>query len=305
MKLQQLRYLCEIVDRGLNVSRAAASLHTSQPGVSKQIRLLEEELGSAVLERRATRVTGLTATGRAILPAARRMLLEAENLQRQARESAAAGGVRLTIATTHTHARYALLPALKRFIQRYPGVELELRQATPQRIAQLVAAGAADIGIATMPVEHVPGLAWQPCYRIDHIVIAPSRHPLLRERNLSLASLARFPLVTYDASFRFGHLVRERFMAQGLEPNIVISAIDSDVIKAYVEAGFGVAILPATAYSATRDKGLRSRPANHLFAPNICYVMTLEGRHLEPHLQDFVTFIRSAQPKRAAPDADS
>ena len=303
MKLQQLRYLCEIADRGLNVSRAAAALHTSQPGVSKQIRLLEEELGSILLERRGTRITGLTAAGHAILAGARRMLLEAENLRRQAHEEVASGGAHLTIATTHTHARYAVLPALKRFMQAYPRVALELRQASPQRIAQLVVAGEADIGIATGPVGQVPGLARQPCYRLDHSVITPRCHPLLNERRLRLEMLAGFPLITYDSSFRLGRLVRERFAALGLEPHVVISAIDSDIIKAYVEAGFGVAILPTIAYSPARDKGLRAIAAGHLFSPSTCYVMTLEGRHLESHLRDFIALIRTAPSGRAAPAA--
>lgn len=293
MKLQQLRYLCEIVDRGLNVSRAAAALHTSQPGVSKQMRLLEEELGAVLLERRGTRVVGLTDAGRAALPAARRMLLDAENLRRQTREVAAPGKTRLVIATTHTHARYAVLPVFERFIQRHPRVALELRQASPQHIAQLVVAGAVDIGIATEAVEQVAGLTRTPCYRLDHSIITPPRHPLLRQRRVKLQELARYPIITYDATFRLGRLVRDQFQVRGLKPDIVISAIDSDIIKAYVEAGFGVAILPTIAYNPARDRRLRAVDANHLFEASHCFVMTLEGRHLEDHLRDFIALVKA------------
>lgn len=298
LKLQQLRYLCEIVDRGLNVSRAAAALHTSQPGVSKQLRLLEEELGAVLMERRGTRVIGLTEAGRAALPAARRMLLDAENLRRQTREVAAPGKSRLVIATTHTHARYAVLPVFERFIRRHPQVALELRQASPQRIAQMVAAGDADIGIATEPVEEVTGLSRTPCYRLNHSIITPPRHPLLRQQRVRLQDLARHPIITYDATFRLGRMVRERFKARGLKPDIVISAIDSDIIKAYVEAGFGVAILPTVAYDAARDRGLRAVDANHLFEASNCFVMTLEGRYLENYLRDFTALVKVVLPGR-------
>lgn len=292
MKLQQLHYFCEIVDRDLNVSRAAAALHISQPGVSRQLRLLEAELGAPVFERRGARVVALTAAGRAILPAARRMLLEARNMLLDAREGEGAV-VRMSIATTHTHARYAVLPALQRFRRSYPAISVTLSQTSPQRIAQLVVSGAADIGVATEPLEPVAGLARERCYQLEHSVIVPRGHALLRERQLDLAVLARHPLITYEASFRLGRLVRERFAAAGLAPDIVISAIDSDIIKAYVEAGFGVAILPAICCDATRDRALRAIPAGHLFELSTCQVMTLRGRHLPPHLSEFIAQLKA------------
>ena len=294
MKLQQLRYLCEIVDRGLNVSRAAAALHTSQPGVSKQIRLLEEELGVTLLERRSTRVAGLTEAGRAMLPTMRQMLLGADNLKRQAREAAAPAKAKLIIATTHTHARYVLPAMFKRFVQRHPSVALQMRQGNTQRIVELLKSGEADIGVSTEPVERVSDISLVACYRFGQSVITPRSHPLLAQRRkLTLERLLPYPIITYDERFRLGRAVREEFGKRGLEPNIVIGAIDSDIMKAYVEAGFGIAVLMNIAYSPASDKALRALPATELFGEITCYAMTLKGRHLEAHAKDFIGLMQS------------
>jgi LysR family cys regulon transcriptional activator len=300
MNLKQIRYLCEIVDRGFNVSRAAEALHTSQPGISKQIQLLEEELGAALLERRNTRLVGLTRTGRDILPAARRMLLDADDVRSKAREASTPGARHLIVATTHTHARYSVLPAFREFRESNPKVTLELRQASPTQIAELVATGKVDIGIATEPLVRAPGVTYVPCYRMEHVVIVPNRHPLLRAHHLRLEDIARYPVVAYDSTFRFGRVLRERFRAQRIELNIAINAIDSDIAKAYVEAGFGIAILPRIVWDPSRDRELRVIPASHLFEASMCHVMTLEGRELESYKRDFITRIQTVTAKLAS-----
>ena len=294
MKLQQLRYLCEIVDSGLNVSRAAAALHTSQPGISKQIRMLESELGVSLLERRRTRITGLTDAGAALLPTMRNMLQGAEHLRRQAREVASPAKAKLIIATTHTHARYVLPAMFKRFVQRHPHVSLQMRQTRTERILELLRSGEADIGVTTEPIEPLKGIALVPCYRFGHSVITQPKHPLLAlRRRLSLDHLLRYPIVTYDERFRLGRAVREEFEKRGLEPNIVVRAIDSDIAKAYVEAGFGVAVLMNIAYSRIDDRGLRAIPATHLFGDIVCYAMTLEDRPLAHHARDFIALMQT------------
>lgn len=297
MKLQQLRYLCELVANGYNVSRTAAALHTSQPGVSRHIQLLERELGTTLLERQNTRIAGLTRAGEALLPAMQRMLVAAEDLRRQAREIATPGKTKLVIATTHTHARHTLLPALKRFMQSHPHVAIQLRQSSAPRIAETLASGEVDLGVATEPFERPRGISFLPCYRLDHSIVTPPRHALLARRRPTLAQLAPHPIITYDERHRLGQAVREAFAKQGLKPNIAISIIDDDLMKAYVEAGFGVAILPSIAYDRKRDRGLRAVSAAHLFEATACFVMTQEGRHMDGCVNDLIAFIKEAVPR--------
>jgi LysR family transcriptional regulator, cys regulon transcriptional activator len=293
LKLQQLRYLCEIVDRGLNVSRAAAALHTSQPGISKQIRLLEEELGVLLLERRRTRIIGVTDAASALLPTMRQMLQDAEHLRRQAKE-VASPSKKLIIATTHTHARYVLPAIFKRFVKRHPQVSLRMRQTRTDRMLEFLRMGEADIGITTEPVEPLTGISLVPCYRFGQSVITPPGHPLLAKRRaLDLDDLLRYPIITYDERFKLGRAVREEFEKRGMEPNIVIRAIDADIAKAYVEAGFGVAVLMSIAYSRNDDRGLRAIPATHLFGEIVCYAMTVKDKPMESYARDFIALMQS------------
>ena len=293
MKLQQLRYLCELVDRGFNVSRTAVALNTSQPGVSRQLQQLESELGNILLERRNTRILGLTETGRLLLPTMRRMLAEADNLRRQAREVAASGKVRFIIGTSHTFARHTLLAVLKSFIHRHRKIAIQLRESAAPRIMQLLAAGEIDIGVATEPVERPPGINLMPCYKVAHSLITPPGHPLLKHRRVTLQQLMQFPLITYDERHYLGKAVRERFKREGLDPDFVISIIDDDVMKAYVEAGFGVAILPSIAFSRKRDRRLRAIPVDHLFEAGTCVVMTRDGIPMQTHVRDFIELVKA------------
>jgi LysR family cys regulon transcriptional activator len=299
MKLQQLRSLCEIVDQGFNVSRAASALNTSQPGISAQLRILEQELGVVLLERRSTKIIGLSEAGMAMLPAARRILFEAEQMRRKAREvQRSEASKRLVIGTTHTHANYTVLPTFRKFTKDNPKIVLQLRQSSPTQIAQMVATGEVDIGIASEPITKALGVSYVPCFKLEHGVIVPRQHPLLRLNKLRLEDLIEFPIITYDSTYRLGRLVRERFRANGLEPNIAINATDSHTTKAYVEAGLGIAILPELVFEPARDLGLNLIPAHHLFEATICFVMTLEGRRLEKFQQDFIAQLRNLSPSR-------
>jgi LysR family cys regulon transcriptional activator len=310
MKLQQLRYLCEVVERGFNITEAANALHTSQPGVSKQIRLLERELGVEILARQGQRITGLTGPGRELVDAAQRLLVDAQELKHMAENLAAPGRGSLTVATTHLHARYPLLPVISRFVEKHPGVRLSLFQGPPAAIADRVVAGLADIGITTGPEQPSAQLVMLPAYRIHRCLIAPPGHPLLKLKKPSLAQIAAYPLIVYDANFSSGWTVTRAFERARLRPNIVLSATDADVIKAYVGAGLGVAILQSMAYDPRKDTEVCGVPVDHLIAPSMTYVLLRKGKYLTTHLLDFVEMyskrwtpplVRAALKKGAAP----
>lgn len=293
MKLQQVRLLCEIVDQGFNVSKAASALHTSQPGVSRQIQLLEDELGAELLERRNTRLSGLTKAGQSLLPAMRRLLSEADQIKRQAGEVSTSAKTRFIISTTHTYARHTLLSVLKRFIQHHPQISIQMREGAAPRIMQLLAAGEVDIGIATEPVDRLPGISLMPCYTVNNSVIAPLGHPILKLQKITLEDMVRYPIITYDERHFLGRVVRESFQRRGLEAYYVISIIDDDVMKAYVEAGFGIAILPSVAYSKVKDRKLQAVPVGHLFKAGTCVVMTPENKPMKPHVSDFIELVKA------------
>lgn len=265
MNLQQLRYVHEVAQRRLNVSEAAVALHTSQPGVSKQVRLLEEELGVDIFVRHGKRLTGITEPGRQILAIAERLLRDIANLKQVGDEFSNETSGTLTIATTHTQARYALPQAVRQFMARYPKVRLELHQGNPTQICQWVLAGEADIAIATESIDRYPELATLPCRQWNRCVVAPPRHPILKENPLTLEAIARYPVVTYDSAFSGRELVNQAFAARNLSPNVVLTAIDADIIKTYVALGLGIGIVAAMAFDPKVDKGLRALDAAHLF----------------------------------------
>jgi LysR family cys regulon transcriptional activator len=288
MKLQQLRYLREVAQRNLNVSEAAEALHTSQPGISKQIRLLEDELGVQILVRHGKRVVDITEPGRLIIKIADRMLQDADNLKKVGREFAAEDSGSLTIATTHTQARYALPPIIQRFIQRYPAVRLSLREGSPQQIAELMGEGAADIAIVTEADQLFADLITLPCYQWNRCVITPLRHPLLKEKRITLETVARHPIVTYDFAFTTDSPIRRAFDARNIRPSIALTAIDADVIKAYVELGLGVGILAKMAFDPARDHGLRLIDASHLFEPSTTRIAVRRNAYLRGYVYDFI-----------------
>jgi LysR family cys regulon transcriptional activator len=265
MNLQQLRYVREVARCGLNVSDAAESLYTSQPGVSKQIRLLEEELGVEIFVRRGKRIVEVTEPGRQVLAIADRLLRDIDNLKQVGSEFSDQATGRLAIATTHTQARYALPRVIQQFVQRYPGVRLSLRQGSPTEICRYVIAGEADIAIATEAIEHYEELVMLPCYQWNRCVVAPPDHPILKARPLTLEAIARYPIVTYDFAFAGRSQINKAFAARDLAPNVVLTAIDTDVIKTYVALGLGIGIIAAMAYDRDADKSLLAVDAAHLF----------------------------------------
>lgn len=268
MNLQQLRYLHEIARRGLNVSDAAAALHTSQPGVSKQVRQLEEELGIVIFERSGKRLTGITEAGSHALEIVGRLLEETRNLKRLGEDYSKQEMGTLDIATTHTQARYLLPTVIKQFMARYPKVRLRLHQGNPGQVAAWVASGDADIGIATEALEDSSQLVSMPCYQWSHIIIVPKGHPLLKVSTPTVAQIAEWPLITYDPTFTGRTRIDQYFEQVGVQPSIVLTAVDSDVIKTYVELGLGLGIIAEMAYDEVRDKSLRALPIRNLFGSN-------------------------------------
>lgn len=287
MKLQQLRYIVEIERQGLNVSEAAEVLYTSQPGVSKQIKLLEDELGIAIFERSGKRFTGITEPGRRVLDSARRILNEAENLKRASAEFSSGDSGRLVLAATHTQARYALPVVVRDFVARHPKVKLEMHQGSPTQIAQWVVDGEVDIGIATEALDQYPQLITLPVRQWSHCVIAPEGHAILKQP-LSLDQLGRWPLITYDAAFTGRSRINRAFERVGVQPNIALTALDADVIKTYVSLGLGLGIIASLAFDAQRDQGLVAIDAGHLFESNTTRLALRRATYMRRYDYDFV-----------------
>jgi LysR family cys regulon transcriptional activator len=288
MKLQQLRYIVEIQRQGLNVSEAAEVLYTSQPGISKQVRLLEDELGVAIFERSGKRFTGVTEPGKVVLGIAERILREAENLKRASAEFATGDSGRLVLAATHTQARYALPLVVRDFVAQHPTVKLEMHQGSPTQIAEWVAAGEADIGIATEALDQYPQLVTLPVRQWSHCVIAPESHPILQTLPLSLNELVKWPLITYDTAFTGRSRINRAFERIGTEPNVALTALDADVIKTYVSLGLGLGIISALAFDAQRDVGLVAVDASQLFESNTTRLALRRGSYLRRYDYDLI-----------------
>jgi LysR family cys regulon transcriptional activator len=294
MNLQQLRYLCAIVDNGLNVSDAAETLFTSQPGVSKQVRQLEDELGVQVFVRAGKRLASITPAGEAVVAAARRALKEIENLRSVGAEYKSEDEGTLAIATTHTQARYVLPRVVRDFLGRYPKVKLELHQGNPMQVALQTAHGDADVGIATEALASFPDLVTLPCYQWNRCVLVPRGHPLTKTKLLTLAALARHPIITYDFAFTGRSQINAAFDAEGLTPKVVLTALDSDVIKTYVELGMGVGIIAEMAFDPARDTAFERLDAGHLFAPSTTRLALRRGVFLRGYIYDFITLFAPA-----------
>jgi len=297
MKLQQLRYLTEIARRGLNVSEAAEALHTSQPGVSKQIRALEDELGIDVFVRHGKRLVSVTEPGKAVIAIAERILAEANNLRRAGEEFANEKLGTLTVAATHTQARYALPNAVAGFKKRYPKVQLRIHQGNPTQICEQVLAGEADFCVATEAIALYPELVSLPVYQWNRCVVVPPNHALLKSTPLTLEALAQYPIVTYDFAFANRSLVQKAFETRGLSPNVVLTALDSDVIKTYVELGLGVGILAKMAFDPKRDRHLRAIDASHLFESSTTRLGIKRGAYLRRYAYEFIEMFAPQLPR--------
>jgi LysR family cys regulon transcriptional activator len=288
MKLQQIRYVCEVARQGLNVSVAAHALHTSQPGISKQIKSLEDELGVEIFVRHGKRIAAVTEPGKAVLAIAERILAEAGNLKRAGEDFANEKLGTLTVATTHTQARYALPKAVAAFKKKYPDVRLVLHQGNPTQICDMVAAGEADLAIATEAIDQYPDLVSLPCYSWNRCVVVQPGHPLLKVKPLTLEAIAQFPVVTYDFAFAGRSQINKAFQKRGLAPNVVLEALDSDVIKTYVELGLGIGILATMGFDPKRDRGLQAIDASHLFESSTTRLGVKRGAWLRGYAYDFI-----------------
>ncbi|MDB4022055.1 HTH-type transcriptional regulator CysB [Litorivicinus sp.] len=289
MKLQQLRYICEVAKHGLNVSTTAQSLFTSQPGISKQIRLLEDELGVQVFARNGKHLVAITAAGEEVLRVAVEVLQKVDAIKKISQEfSDETKGV-LSIATTHTQARYVLPPVIRQFIREYPDVSLQMQQGTPAQIAEMAASGDVDFAIATEGFEHFSNLLLMPCYEWNRAVIVPKGHPLTKLPNqLSLVELAKHPIVTYVFGFTGRSRLDEAFEQEGLTPKVVFTAADADVIKTYVRLGLGVGIVADMAYDPQTDIDLVKVGASHLFSPSLTSLAFRRGTFFRSYMYRFI-----------------
>ena len=288
MNFQQLRSVRETARRGFNLTEVANALFTSQPGVSRQIRELEEELGVDIFERNGKRLTGLTEPGKEVLQIVERLLLEAENLQRAGASFSGKTTGTLSIAATHTQTRYVLPKAVQHFRSAFPDVRIALQQSAPEHIAEWVLSGKADVGIATEGLTQFDELVSFPCYQWHHVIVVPDGHALLNQETVSLQDLAGYPLITYDQGFTGRSHIDEAFEAQALSPDIVLTAMDSDVIQQYVSLGMGVGLVASMAVDSNLGNGLQAISASHLFAPNVTRVAVRRGAFLREYAVDFI-----------------
>ena len=305
MKLQQLRYIWEVAHHDLNVSATAQSLYTSQPGISKQIRLLEDELGVEVFARSGKHLTRITPAGEKIIETAGEILRKVESIKQVAQEFSDERKGSLSIATTHTQARYALPDIINKFITQYPDVSLHMHQGTPIQIAEMAADGTVDFAIATEALELFNDLVMMPCYRWNRCVLVPKGHPLTQVSELTLQDVARYPLVTYVFGFTGRSKLDEAFMNEGLSPRVVFTATDADVIKTYVRMNLGVGIIAGMAYDPELDSDLVPLNASHLFEPSITKIGFRRGTFLRGFMYDFIQQFAPHLTKEIVQDAIS
>jgi len=302
MNFQQLRIIRETVRRGFNLTEVANALFTSQSGVSKHIKDLEDELGIELFVRKGKRLLGLTPPGEELVVMVERMLLDAANIKRLADQYRGRDEGQLTVVTTHTQARYALPKVVAAFKRAYPRVLLKLHQGSPHEIVQMLLDGEADIGVATEALAEVPELASFPYYGWQHAVVVPAGHPLEEAHPLTLEAIATHPLITYHEGFTGRTRIDQTFARAGLTPDVVMSALDADVIKTYVELGMGVGIVAQMAFDPARDQRLARLDASHLFAPSTTRLALRRDAFLRGYVHAFIALFA---PKygRAAVDA--
>jgi len=288
MNLQQFRDVSEVARRNLNVSEAAEALHTSQPGVSKQIRALEEELGVDLFVRQGRRFVAITDAGREVLASIDHVLAELANMKSIGAEHADESKGHLAVAVTHTQARYALPGVVTAFKKRFANVKLKLLQGNPHQLARMVIDGEADVAIATEALDDYSELVTVPCYSWHHCVVVPEGHPLVKEKTLTLEAIAKYPIITYDPTFAGRTAIDKAFAARGLEPEVALSALDSDVIKSYVTLGLGVGIISQRAYREGKDEGLVALSTDHLFPTQTTRLAYRRGAYLRGYMVEFI-----------------
>ena len=288
MKLQQLRYIVEVVNHNLNVSSTAEGLYTSQPGISKQVRMLEDELGVQIFARSGKHLTQVTPAGQEIIRIAREVLSKVEAIKSVAGEHTYPDKGSLYVATTHTQARYALPEVIKGFIERYPRVSLHMHQGSPTQIAEAVSKGVADFAIATEALHLYEDLVMLPCYHWNRAIVVLPNHPLANKTHIAIDELAAYPLVTYTFGFTGRSELDTAFNRAGLTPRIVFTATDADVIKTYVRMGLGVGVIANMAVSAESDPDLVKINADSLFALSTTKIGFRRSTFLRSYMYDFI-----------------
>ncbi len=288
MNLQQLRYLREVATNGLSISKAAKTLHTSQPGISQQILALERELGFTIFVREKKRLTGLTRHGEEIVARAESALGDIDSIYKFVTSAATPDSGQLVIATTHTQARYVLPEALRQFANKYPKVRVTLQHGNPAQIEQALVSGAADLGVTPHVGGNTRDIVALECRRYRRIVLAPAKHPLLGKRRCTLADVAKYPLVMFEHSIAARQTVLDVFEAAGLTPNVILNAIDADVVKACVELGLGLAIVTEVSYDLARDTRIGLLKTADLFPPGITRLAVHRKHFLPRYVFDFI-----------------
>lgn len=291
MNFQQVRFVCEVADRGLNISRAAEALKVAQPAISRQIQLLEREIGATIFVRNRKRIISLSRAGEAILKVARRLLLDAENLKKIGAEHSSPNEGDLTIATYHTYARYALPTLIERYCRLFPRVRVSLYEGTPNEIGDWLAGGIADISISVKPPITHDRLAFLPLETLERVVVVPARHKLLRVEEITLGDLAQYPIVTFHPAFPGAENIVRVFKTNGFAPHFIVMAATADVIKAYVRRGLGIGIVSRLGASFSDDRDLRTIDASHLF-PSIQILIGLRKRsYMQTYVYEFLKLI--------------
>ncbi len=288
MKLQQLRCICQIVQSGFNISKASEALNTSQPGVSKQIKLLENEIGIKVFQRNGKRLVGLTEPGEMVLGSIEAILQESNNIKVISEEYIEKDQGTFTIATTHTQARYKLPRVVEEFVKKYPKINLNIHQGNPSQVTDQIINGEADVGIATESINLSKDIHTIPCYQWNRCIVMPKNHPLTEVRRIKLEDLAAYPMITYDYAFTGSTIVSEVFKNANIEPNIMLTAIDADVIKTYVSLNMGIGLIAEMAYEATCDLPMVSRDVSHLFPLSTTYIGIRRDNFLRKYTSDFI-----------------
>ena len=291
MNLHQFRFVQEAVRRNLNLTEVAKALHTSQPGVSKAIIELEDELGIEIFSRHGKRLKRITEPGQHVLRSIDLILREVANLKRIGDQFSQQDSGTLSIATTHTQARYVLPVPVAQLRQTYPKVNISLHQGAPDQVAQMVLTEVADIGIATESLSNYPDLVTLPCYEWEHVLILPKKHPLAVKTRITLEDLAQEPIITYHPSFTGRTRIDKAFAAKQLSPRIALEAIDSDVIRTYVQLGLGIGIVAEMAVQEGLSDDLVVRPGAQLFGKNVARVAFKRSAYLRHFVYDFAALL--------------
>ena len=288
MKLQQLRCVYQIVQNNFNISKAAEFLHTSQPGVSKQIQLLEDEIGIKIFQRNGKRLTGLSNAGNDLYKSISEIIREVSNIKNISHEHGNDDTGSFTIATTHTQARYKLPKVVEAFVKKYPKIDLNIHQGDPSQVTEQILKGDADVGIATESIGHNANIICIPCYSWNRVLVFPKNHALSSIKEITLQNIASYPMITYDYAFTGSTIVSKVFKDANISPNIMLTAIDADVIKTYVELNLGVGLIAEMAYDKNKDSTLEIRDVSHLFPTSTTYIGIRKETFVRGLVYDFI-----------------